>query len=161
MEAIIDGAVGLAWGSAGIDRQPVDLAECAREAWEHVETADATLERAAVPTLSADRELLMQLLENLFANAIRHGGDDVTVTVEPTDEGFAVTDSGPGIDPDDGASVFEAGVSLGSEAGTGLGLAIVEKVATAHGWTVTTAEDPRGARFEIALARDSTTAPHL
>lgn len=159
MEAIIDDAVNLARGSAGIDLRPVALTECAREAWDHVETADATLELEAVPTLSADRKLLMQLLENLFANAVKHGGSDVTVTVEPTDDGFAVTDTGPGIDPDDRPAVFEAGVSHGRAGGTGLGLAIVDKIATAHGWTVTAVDDPRGARVEVALSRDSETPP--
>jgi len=42
-------------------------------------------EVTSTATIEADEDRLRQLLENLFNNAIEHGGDDVTVTVGMTD----------------------------------------------------------------------------
>jgi signal transduction histidine kinase len=76
---------------------------------------------------------------------------DVTVTVGELDDGSGlyVEDDGPGIDPDDRETVFEAGYTTDSE-GTGFGLSIVAEVAEAHGWTVAVTDGTDGgARFEI------------
>ena len=84
----------------------------------------------------------------------RTGSDnarDVTVTVGELDDGSGlyVEDDGPGIDPDDRETVFEAGYTTDSE-GTGFGLSIVAEVAEAHGWTVAVTDGTDGgARFEI------------
>jgi PAS domain S-box-containing protein len=66
-----------------------------------------------------------------------------------TEAGFYVEDDGPGIPDADRERVFEYGYSSTGD-GTGFGLAIVERIAEAHGWTVTT-ETGRdgGARFCI------------
>ena len=86
-----------------------------------------------------------------FDNTVKHDGDDVTVTVGPTDdgEGFYLEDDGTGIDPEARDRIFESGYSGGS--GTGLGLAIVERIADAHGWEVTaTDSETGGARFVVS-----------
>jgi len=129
------------------DTTTVDLEAVTREAWESVESAEATL--AVEPTtLEADRTRLRQLLENLLANAVEHGGEDVGVEVAPFEAGFYVADDGPGVAKSRRDAVFEQGVS-GSEGG-GLGLAIVRRIAAGHGWTVAVTEsESGGARFEI------------
>ncbi|ELY45178.1 hybrid sensor histidine kinase/response regulator [Natronorubrum sulfidifaciens] len=72
----------------------------------------------------------------------------VTVTVGTLPSGFYVADDGPGIPPDERDSVFETGYSRAG--GTGFGLAIVERIADAHGWSVTVTEsEAGGARFEF------------
>jgi signal transduction histidine kinase len=94
---------------------------------------------------------LSQLLENLFRNAVEHGGDDVTVNVGSLPGGFYVADDGPGIPAADRESVFEPGFTTNDD-GTGFGLEIVEAVASAHGWDVRVtdaAEGEGGARFEF------------
>jgi len=99
--------------------------------------------------IEADDDRLRQMLENLFRNAVEHGGDDVTVTVGALDNGFYVADDGPGIPPEKHETVFEAGYST-SDDGTGLGLQIVEQIVNAHGWSIAVAaSDTGGARFEI------------
>lgn len=74
----------------------------------------------------------------------------VRVRVGRADDGFYVADDGPGIDPEQRDDVFEPGHTTAPD-GTGFGLAIVERIAEAHGWTVSVTEsEAGGARFEFA-----------
>lgn len=100
-------------------------------------------------TIEADDDRLCQLLENLFRNAIEHGGEDVTVTVGAVDDGFYVEDDGPGIPEESRDDVFTAGYSTGED-GTGFGLSIVKRIVEAHEWEIHVLESAEGgARFEI------------
>ncbi len=129
--------------------ESVGLADVAERSWQTVETGSATLETHATHTLSADRSQLQELFENLYRNAVEHGGDEVTVHVGTMDDGFYVADTGPGVSESDREEVFEAGYST-AEDGTGFGLRIVEQVANAHGREVTVTESEHGgARFEV------------
>jgi PAS domain S-box-containing protein len=136
------------------ETESVGLAAVAREAWDYVETPDATLTVTGGSRVEADPDRLSGMLENLFRNAVEHGGEGVTVTVGSLGEagapvGFHVTDDGTGIDPTVRDSLFEEGVTSSRE-GTGLGLSIVERVAEAHGWSVSAGENEAGgARFEV------------
>ncbi|WP_255149420.1 ATP-binding protein [Halorarius halobius] len=134
------------------DATEVPLSAAAEEAWTAVGTRDAELvvtdEAEAV---QADRSRLLALFENLFSNAVDHGGPAVTVTVGATDEGFYVADDGPGIPADERDKVFEMGHTSDDD-GTGFGLATVSRIASAHGWTVgATASESGGARFEFDI----------
>jgi signal transduction histidine kinase len=137
-------------GDESVAPEPVHLATLAEECWETVETDCATLTCRTDRVVEADRSRLRQLLENLFANAVEHGGDAVTVTVGDLGEGgFYVADDGPGVPPDERESVFDVGYSTMTD-GTGFGLNIVSQVADAHGWDVAVTEsDDDGARFEF------------
>ena len=151
MEQLVDGLLTLARQGQPIEEtRDVDLADVAWAAWRQVETAEATLEVDAAGTVEADESRLQALLENLLRNAVEHGGEDVTVTVASTPEGFTVADDGAGVPPEDREAVFENGYST-AERGTGLGLSIVAEIAEAHGWEVSLAESEQGgARFEFA-----------
>jgi PAS domain S-box-containing protein len=132
------------------DREAVPLAEAAADAWANVRTPEATLDVTVTATVSADPSRLKQLLENLFRNAVDHGGPGVEVAIEglPDGAGFAVADDGPGL-PDDRERLFEPGVST-AEDGTGLGLAIVREIVDGHGWSIDVTDAGRGgARFEV------------
>jgi signal transduction histidine kinase len=88
-------------------------------------------------------------LENLFRNAIEHGGEDVTIRVGGLSDGFYVEDDGPGVPEDARDEVFEVGYSTSPD-GTGFGLNIVKEIAEAHNWEITLTEGTTGgARFEI------------
>lgn len=131
-------------------QERVSLSGLASQCWNTVDTGRATLSIDGEIEVRADQSQLRHLLENLFRNAVTHGGEDVTVTVGPSADGFYVEDSGPGISPDLGEDIFEAGVTT-SENGTGYGLAIVERIVDAHGWVITVVENNSGgARFEVA-----------
>lgn len=129
--------------------ESVDLAEAINTCWENVKTGDATYDAETDRTIQADRSRLQQLLENLIRNALEHGGDGVTVTVGEMENGFYVSDNGPGIPQGEREQVFEAGYSTTGD-GTGFGLQIVKEIANGHGWEISVTEgDEGGARFEI------------
>ncbi|WP_092893715.1 PAS domain S-box protein [Halopelagius inordinatus] len=156
MERLIDDLLTLSRGETTItDTEQTDLVAVTTEAWGYVDTADATLTVTdAVPTVAGDGSRLTQLFENLFRNAIEHGGEDVTVTVGqlPDGDGFYVEDDGDGIPPAKRQKVFEHGVTTNA-GGTGFGLSIVADIAKAHGWTVRVTDgSDGGARFEFATA---------
>ena len=136
------------------ETDPVSLSECARAAWETVPTGDATLSVVDDCTVTADRGRLRELFENLFHNAVTHGGPDVAVRVGSVVEdgapvGFYVADDGPGIPDGERADVFEPGFTT-AEDGTGFGLTVVDRVAAGHGWEVTVGESADGgARFDV------------
>lgn len=152
MDAIIDDLLTLARdGDALGATESVDLNAVVTDCWETVETPDAELVVAtsADRTLPADRSRLKQLLENLYRNAVEHGGEGVTVTVGDLDDGFYIADDGPGVDRDDAGQIFTPGYST-SKTGTGFGLSIVDQIVAAHGWSIQYADsESGGARFEI------------
>ena len=150
MDALIEDLLALAQeGDAVTDAESVGIAGLVERCWATVGATDADLRVETDGTVRGDPGRLRRLLENLFANAIEHGGDDVAVTVGALDGGFYVEDDGPGIPEEERADVFEPGYSAGRD-GTGFGLSIVERIVDAHGWEIhATESDEGGARFEI------------
>ena len=148
METMIEDLLELArHGQPVDDVQPLSLKVIAQDAWEMVETDAATLEVTEDVTIEADPDRVASLFENLFRNAVEHAGEDVSVTVVPTETGFAVADDGPGIPPEDRETVLESGYTT-AEDGSGFGLAIVSEVAVAHDWSLRVEESAAGgARF--------------
>jgi signal transduction histidine kinase len=135
-------------GTTDDEHEPVSLPELARETWSLIDTRSATLSTEEC-TVTGDRSQLKALFENLFRNAVGHGGPDVTVRVGPLENGFYVEDTGKGIDPEEHDTVFEHGYTTGYS-GSGIGLTIVGRIADAHNWTVSLTESNEGgARFEF------------
>ena len=103
-------------------------------------------------TVRADRAAIERALENLVANARRHGpeGGRVTVEVEQRDglARLSVVDEGAGLDHGDAEFAFRR-FWRGSHGrpGSGLGLAIVAATAERHGGRAYA----QGARFTIEL----------
>jgi signal transduction histidine kinase len=130
-------------------REPVELADLVVRSWQTVDTGNADLQVETEATVDADPVRLAQLFENLFHNAVEHGGSTVTVTVRDVPGGFLVDDDGPGIDPEERPVVTETGYTT-SDGGSGFGLHIVEQITHAHGWTLEVTESPSGgARFRF------------
>ncbi|WP_424016696.1 histidine kinase N-terminal 7TM domain-containing protein [Halorientalis pallida] len=162
MERLIDDMLTLARQGAVVgDPAAVDPVPVVQDAWAHTGTESATIRLEPLPeTVVADPDRLRELFENLFRNAVEHGGAEVTVAVGSvgacTDAagtpsgttGLYVADDGPGL-PDD-ADVFEHGFTT-SDGGTGFGLSIVADIVDAHDWSITgtEADELGGARFEI------------
>jgi signal transduction histidine kinase len=161
MDALIEDVLTLARQGQPIDEtKPVSLPAIANKSWSVIEAPEATLRVETDATILADESRLQQLLENLFRNAIEHGGDDVTISLEPIPggSGFRVVDDGQGLSDADRERLFEPGYST-SESGTGLGLAIVREIVDAHGWTVSVDESSGGGTcFEVRDVDHPTSA---
>jgi signal transduction histidine kinase len=88
--------------------------------------------------INADKDLLREAVANLVDNAVRVSprGAKVKLRVDRSSSGpsIAVEDSGPGIEEDRLAHLFER--FQRSESGSGLGLAIARRVIERHGGTI-------------------------
>lgn len=104
-----------------------------------------------------DEALLRRLLLNLLDNAIKYTPEGGSVTVTAGRRGaeyvLEVTDTGPGIPPEQRERVFERffrGARGGG--GAGLGLAIARWIAEAHGGGLALARSgPEGSTFTVRL----------
>ena len=90
----------------------------------------------------ADHDRVLQVLENLIANAEKFTtpGGRITIGAAPAEEGVAfwVADTGPGIDTRDLPHIFDKywRGQTSDRRGTGLGLPIVKGIVEAHGGRV-------------------------
>jgi PAS domain S-box-containing protein len=110
----------------------------------------------SLPEVFADRMRMRQVFQNVLENAIQHSLPDSNVTVE----GFlrqvddqvwlqcAVSDSGPGIAPEDLVKIFEPFFSR-RRGGTGLGLSIVQKILDQHGGSIVADNRSQGGAIMI------------
>ena len=124
-------------------------------------TISATLPDAA-PEIIADRDRVMQVMQNLLSNAAKfcapHRGR-VTVALAPTQGALRVdiADNGPGISTEDQAVIFEkfrqAGDTLTDKPkGSGLGLAICKQIVEHLGGQLWVVSAPgAGATFSFTL----------
>lgn len=123
-------------------------------------------ETRSIPVTIGDADRLHQVIGNLVTNALRHGGEDATVTLRLTQSppgtevptvGFDVVDDGAGIPADDVPHLFErfyrADVSRSrASGGSGLGLSIVKSLVEAHGGTISVESTPGvGTTFRVRL----------
>lgn len=132
MEALIGDTLTLAREGEDVgEREVVALGAVAQAAWETVSPSNADLTVEADTEFLADRSRLQRLFENLFRNVAEHCGEDVTVTVRGTDDGFTVSDDGPGLPESIATSLFDSDVE---HRHVGLGLLIIERVVSGHGW---------------------------
>jgi signal transduction histidine kinase len=152
METLVKDLLTLAReGESVFDPEPISLSSVVNDSWAVIDSDDATLTIESELNFVADRGRLQQLLENLFRNAVEHGGNTVTIRVGalPDAAGFYVADDGPGIPVGEREQVFDSRYST-TESGTGYGLTIVEEIVDTHGWSISIAgSTTQGARFEV------------
>ena len=121
--------------------ETVDLAEAVRSAaarWERPAEELRIDAPASLPWPQANALLVDRLVSNLLDNAFKHGGTPVSVQLRQHGQEIwlEVTDSGPGIAPEEVVPLqqaFSRGNSSRTLPGTGLGLAIVRQITTRMG----------------------------
>ncbi len=129
------GRVAIAWDEVDLKEAAVDaLADCRRS---EPEIGDIAVSGSAVPA-SADPVRIRQILRNLITNAIRYGGDTITMEVGRSVRPFVeVTDNGAGIPLEHRESVFvpyfQASVGEKVLGSLGLGLSISRELARRMG----------------------------
>ncbi len=103
-------------------------------------------------TCQGDRQLLLQMLANLIENALRHGGNHITLTL--TAAQLSVADDGAGIPHhthDDMLKPFYRADSSRMLPGNGLGLSMAASIARLHHMPLRLADNKPGLRVEISL----------
>ena len=115
---------------------------------------------ADLPRVMADRGRIVQVLNNLLANAARHSPEDTPIRISAERDGthvaVAVTDEGQGISPERLAGLFRKYADrTDGEPGVGsrLGLAICKGLVEAHGGRIRaeSAGAGRGTRFTFTI----------
>jgi signal transduction histidine kinase len=160
-------------GELELSCQTVDLwpiaEEAAREA--RINATDKPLEVVleGEPVLAwGDARRIRQIVANVVGNAVKFTTEGrVVVSVEAQSERWAlirVSDTGPGIAPEDQASIFDeyrqAGDAAARRAGSGLGLAITKRLVQMHEGSIDL-ESALGAGsvFRIFLPRQAPENP--
>jgi signal transduction histidine kinase len=149
--------------------EPCDLGQVVRDALRPLDAlirgAGAQIDVApGLPVISADHERLVDLFENLIANAVKYRKPDVPCRVEVGWDGVVgdevhvfVRDNGIGIDPANHERIFGLFQRLHRRdeiEGSGLGLAIVARIAERHGGAVRVESKlGDGATFHVRLPR--------
>jgi PAS domain S-box-containing protein len=131
-------------GTHGKEFRPVDCGEVLARALANlkiaVEESGAAVTHDPLPVVPGDAPQLVQLFQNLLANALKFRGPEpprVHVAARRRGEGwlFAVRDNGIGIDPDQAGRLFLIFQRLHTRQeypGTGVGLAICKKIVERH-----------------------------
>ena len=113
-----------------------------------------------LPRVMADRQRLVQVFNNLLANAARHSPESAPIRVAAEREGsnvaVSVSDEGRGIAPDQLGQLFRKYTAAGDREGGiggGLGLAICKGLVEAHGGRIRAESGGvgLGARFTFTI----------
>jgi PAS domain S-box-containing protein len=119
-----------------------------------VEETDARVTCGPLPTVMADEGQLLQVFQNLVANALKFRREGVPPEVHVTGRRedsrwhFTVRDNGIGVDPAQAERAFQIFQRLHTRAeyeGTGIGLALSRRIVERHGgriWMEPAAEGP-------------------
>ena len=108
-----------------------------------------------------DPDRAVQVVSNLLANAIEHGGDPIRVCLNGAADVVTLTvaNAGPAIPPEVNSTLFQpfSGRSVSrAQTGLGLGLFIVHEIVRAHGATIDVASTVSdGTVFTICWPRGS------
>lgn len=147
-----------------LSRKPCDLARIAAEEAEEWEVSFATAgvsftHRLEPAPVLADAGRIHQVIANLLSNALKFtpSGGHVSISLSRSggEARLEVSDTGPGISPEDQVHAFDRlwrGPGAAQTAGSGIGLAVAAELARAHeGHIEVASELGHGSRFTLIL----------
>lgn len=162
---LVGSVLGFAMVDGRLSPEDVDVQALVASVLEDLAVAGSgvVIDVGDLAPVRADPEQLRTVVQNLVANAIKHGGGaTVSVTTDLTGRTWTlrVADRGPGIEPGDRMRVLEPLVRLDHDVpGSGLGLATSRRVAEVHGGTLEIGETPGGGTTVcLSLPRRATGA---
>jgi PAS domain S-box-containing protein len=143
---------------------PVDMGDALTTVLKDLEVSieenGAVISQDPLPTVTADRSQMIQLLENLVSNAIKYRGKEaprihITAHGSGMNWVFAIQDNGIGIDQKYDSRLFQMFQRLHTREeypGTGMGLAIAKKIVERHGGRIWVESEPgKGSTFFFTL----------
>jgi signal transduction histidine kinase len=162
---VVDDLLAAADPRGAEGHEPVDLARIAEDvadsAGAHAEQAGVRLRWRAdegrllvLGSASAIRRATIALVDNAIDHTPRDGEVRIAVRRDRRDVILAVSDTGPGIGPEQAQRVlrrFDTGGHRAGRAHYGLGLALTHDVANRHGGQLRLAPGEVGATFELVL----------
>lgn len=164
METLIDDLLAYARLGGTLELERTDLGTCADRAIANLQTAvdaaGATVRRGPLPTLVVDGGQLVQLFQNLVANAIEFRATaPPVVDIHGERDGsawrFAVRDNGLGIEPEFRERIFGLFQHLHTRdryRGNGIGLALCERIVERHHGRIWVESEPgTGSTFLFTL----------
>jgi PAS domain S-box-containing protein len=134
-----------------------------------VDQTGAEVTVGLLPTLTADGSQLVQLFQNLIANALKFHGEvipRVSIRAEELAKEwrFAVADNGIGLDPAQSDRIFQIFQRLhgfSEYPGTGIGLAVCKRIVERHGGRIWVESTPgAGATFFFTIPKTLPTEMH-
>lgn len=159
-------------GQVEMASEPVDVKDLIEHCQEvfalRAEEAGITLRAEVEPLMPiiGDADRLEQVFSNLIDNALKHSPSGSQVTISGNNVAvksivITVTDSGPGIPPEQLAHIFERFYRAGAErTGTGLGLAIAWEIVVAHQGNIAVSSSPgEGTEFTVTLPTIAADGP--
>ena len=148
-----------------LPRLAAEVAEANRTLAERKEQT-ITLKGPAALNGWGDPDRLREALDNLLSNAVKYtplnGSILIEIDGDESETRIKVSDSGPGLSPEDEARLFGRFQRLSAkptagESSTGLGLSIVKRIADLHGGAILVDKGPlNGARFTLSLPAERT-----
>ena len=123
-----------------------------------------------LPTVNADKTQMMQVFQNLIANAIKFQGSNppkihISAHKDEKEWKFAVTDNGIGIDPEYQKQIFEVFKRLHTREeypGSGIGLSVSQKIIRRHGGNIwVESELGKGSTFYFTIPHSINDHPNF
>jgi PAS domain S-box-containing protein len=169
MTALLDGI--REWSRVRGDDAPLDDVDCGAVVGEvrsllaaDLQATGATVEVGELPVVRAHPAALVQLFQNLIANAVKFRGPSpprIVIAAAPAGAAweFSVTDNGLGIEREYADRVFDFGRRLHNDdeiPGTGIGLTVCKTVVERHGGRIWVEPAPGGGsafRFTLPASR--------
>jgi signal transduction histidine kinase len=157
----------LMYSRVGTKGKPFERTDCNRVLSEALLNLSAATEESGavitndnLPTVVADKTQMVQLIQNLVANAIKfRNKDHPCIHVSSEQENgtwvFSVSDNGLGIDPEYYDRIFAIFQRLHGKTeypGTGIGLAVCKRIVERHGGRIwVDSESGKGSRFYFTM----------